>query len=243
VSIRISRAAYLAVFVFATSAAAQPDWTGLWKIAHDPDHRSTPIAGTMLKAADLPVLTAAYQAIFEANRKSLLSGSLETNKTAKCQPPGMPLAMSIPYGGEILMTPGRVTIITEWAGDTRRIFTDGRAHPANLELTYEGHSIGHWEGRELVVDTIAISPKASLNTDGTQQSDKMHITERFREYKPGYLEISYHVEDSEAFQSPYEFKLVWMRNPEKSDYVHEYYCDNNDRDAARIENPGSSGQK
>lgn len=213
-------------------ASAHPDWTGVWVPGVDAQHPSTPIAGTMLKPSQLPQLTPEYQAIFEANRKSLLTGSLATDKTLHCEPPGVPLNMSIPYGGEILMTPGRVTIITEWAGDTRRIFTDGRAHPTDLDPTYQGHSIGHWDGNDLLVDTVAISPKASLNTDGTQQSDAMHMLERFHEFKPGWLEIAYHIEDPKAFVKPYEFKLVWKRSPLKGDYVHEYVCENN-RDQAR----------
>jgi hypothetical protein len=220
----------------ASPAAALPDWTGLWTSVRDPDNPATTLVAFDPKPADLPVLTPKYKAIEAANRARLAEGVTTGDKTAHCEPPGMPLMMSIAYGGEILMTPGRVTIISEWAGDTRRIFTDGRPHPDDFEPSYEGHSIGHWEGDDLIVDTVGISPKASLNQIGTQQSDKMHIVERFHEYKPGFLEIAYRIEDPEAFQKPYTFKLTWTRNTDPLDYVREYHCDNN-RDAARESPP------
>ena len=229
------------LLLIGTPALAHPDWTGLWLSADDPAHpdpihHSAPLPSAGITDADLPLLTPKYDAIYRANRKALFAGDLSSDKTLTCRPVGVPLNMGVPYGGEILMTPGRVTIITEWANDVRRIFTDGRGHPDDLDPGLEGHSIGHWEGNDLIVDTVAISPQASLNAVGTQQSDKMHIVERFHEFEPGKLEISYHITDPEAFLKPYDFKLYWKRNPDKADYVHEYECDNN-RDAALAKTP------
>jgi len=226
-------AAALLAALAPASALALPDWTGVYVPDHDPSRPAVFLSSPALTDAQMPVLKPEYKAIYEANRASLMAGSLDHDKTATCGYPGLPLSMSIAYGGEILMTPGRVTIITEWAGDVRRIFTDGRGHPDDLYPSMEGHSIGHWEGDDLVVDTIGISTKASLNTLGMQQSDEMHVTERFHEYQPGRLEIAFHIEDPKAFVKPYEFKVTWKRSPVKDDYIHEYQCDNN-VDAARI---------
>jgi hypothetical protein len=228
-----SVAAVILACLASTPALATPDWTGVYVPARDPTHPGVSLDSPNLKDAQLPVLTPEYQTIYTANRASLMSGSLAKDKTASCGHPGLPLNMSIAYGGEILMTPGQVTIITEWSGDVRQIFTDGRGHPDDFLPSFQGHSIGHWEGNDLVVDTVGISPKASLNTLGMQQSDQMHVTERFHEYKPGFLEISYHIEDPKAFAKPYEFLITWRRSPYKGDYIHEYECENN-VDAARI---------
>ena len=58
---------------------------------------------------------------------------------------------------EILFTPGRITMLGEGDGNRmRRIYTDGRRHPEDPDLTIHGHSIGHWEGDTLVVDTVGI---------------------------------------------------------------------------------------
>ena len=60
---------------------------------------------------------------------------------------------------EFLFTPGRVTLTNE-RGLIRRIYTDGRAMPADLDPTNTGTSIGHWEGQTLVVETTGIDPRA-----------------------------------------------------------------------------------
>ena len=225
--------AAVALLGVSAPAFAIPEWSGVYHPARDKDNPGISLSSPGLKDKDMPVLTPEYQKIADANRASLMSGSLTHDKTASCGHPGLPLNMSIAYGGEILMSPGRVTIITEWAGDVRRIFTDGRGHPDDFLPSTQGHSIGHWEGNDLVVDTVGISPQASLNTLGTQQSEDMHVMERFHEYKPGYLEISYRIEDPKAFAKPYEFKITWKRSAVKDDYIREYLCDNN-RDAERI---------
>ena len=86
--------------------------------------------------------------------------------------------MTLPLGYEFLFTPGRVTLLTEEGPMIRRIFTDGRTHSADPEPTYAGESIGHWEGQILVVDTIAINPKAEF-PNRLKTSGKTRVIERF----------------------------------------------------------------
>ena len=70
-----------------------------------------------------------------------------------CFPTGMPSYMLITHNAfEILLTPGRVTLLGEGDGNRlRRIYTDGRPHPQDPDPSFHGHSIGHWEGQTLVV--------------------------------------------------------------------------------------------
>jgi hypothetical protein len=211
----------------AAPALALPDWNGMWMPVRPPRAPGAPRPSADPASDKLPSLTPPYQAIYDKAQALFAKGDLSMDKTVNCEPAGMPLMMSFDNGGEVLMTPGRVTVISEFAGDVRRIFTDGRQHPADLDLSYEGHSIGHWEGDDLVVDTVAISPKASLNLVGSQQSDKMHITERFHSPEPGRLNIRFHIEDPEAFTKPWDYTVMWQRDKDPLDYVHEYYCDNN----------------
>jgi len=60
---------------------------------------------------------------------------------------------------EFLFTPGRVTLTNE-SGLIRRIYTDGRPLPKDVDATSTGMSVGHWEGQTLVVETAGINPKA-----------------------------------------------------------------------------------
>jgi hypothetical protein len=101
-----------------------------------------------------------------------------------CFPTGMPSYMLITHNAfELLVTPGRVTMLGEGDGNRlRRIYTDGRPHPADPDPSFHGHSIGHWEGNSLVVDTIALLPQAFLAVNeavGVPNNGDMHIVEHF----------------------------------------------------------------
>ncbi|HEV7358640.1 MAG TPA: hypothetical protein VGN99_11665 [Steroidobacteraceae bacterium] len=101
-----------------------------------------------------------------------------------CFPTGMPSYMLITHNAfELLVTPGRVTMLGEGDGNRlRRIYTDGRPHPADPDPSFHGHSIGHWEGNSLVVDTMALLPQAYLAVNeavGVPNNGDMHIVEHF----------------------------------------------------------------
>jgi hypothetical protein len=101
-----------------------------------------------------------------------------------CFPTGMPSYMLITHNAfELLLTPGRVTLLGEGDGNRmRRIYTDGRPHPDDPDPSFHGHSIGRWEGQTLVVDTIALLPQAYLAVNeavGVPNNGDMHIVERF----------------------------------------------------------------
>ncbi|MGA7327663.1 MAG: hypothetical protein WBX25_25015, partial [Rhodomicrobium sp.] len=100
-----------------------------------------------------------------------------------CLPEAMPAWMLISHNAlEFLFTPGRVTILGESDGNRlRRIYTDGRGHPDDGELTFHGHSIGHWEGDTLVVETVNIKPEtmfAVSEAAGVPNNGDMRIVER-----------------------------------------------------------------
>ena len=83
---------------------------------------------------------------------------------------------------EILFTPGRVTMLGESDGNRlRRIYTDGRPHPGDPDPSFHGHSIGHWEGETLVVDTIGVLPQTYIAISeavGVPNNGGLHVVER-----------------------------------------------------------------
>ncbi len=58
----------------------------------------------------------------------------------------------------------------------RSIWTDGRKHPDDWDPTFYGHSIGHWEGSTLVVDTVGIKTVTELR-NGMPHSEQLHVIE------------------------------------------------------------------
>jgi hypothetical protein len=92
----------------------------------------------------LAPLTAEYQAVFEANLQDQAAGGQGTTSTYKCLSPGMPRVTNAYGETEFLITPDTTYILMDHILDDRRIFTDGRDWPAELEPTLLGYSIGKW---------------------------------------------------------------------------------------------------
>jgi hypothetical protein len=89
-------------------------------------------------------LTPEYQVLFEENLKDQASGGQGWDRDYVCQSPGMPRVTN-GYGQvEIVVTPDTTHILVQHIHDNRRIFTDGRDWPADLEPTLLGYSIGKW---------------------------------------------------------------------------------------------------
>ena len=116
-----------------------------------------------------------------------------------------------------------------------RIFTDGRTPVDDPDPTYNGYSIGHWEGDTLVVRTTAVKPDLGLFRFGATHSDKLVINERIH-LKPGdpnILQIDYTFEDPEALAQPWHQSAAFERHRDLDQI--EFVCAENDR------NPVSAG--
>lgn len=135
----------------------------------------------------------------------------------------MPNVMRFAFGVEFLFTPGRVTMLLEQGPTIRRIFTDGRGHSSDPDLTYAGESIGHWEGDTLVVDTTGITGKAAL-TSGVRSSGHAHIIERIHLLDRTHLRIDTVVEDPLMLQTPWRYSRTYERSDGS---WFERYCENN----------------
>jgi hypothetical protein len=89
-------------------------------------------------------LTAEYRAIFEANLKDMAQGGQGVDPTFTCIPPGMPRIMNVYDPMEIVVTPRVTYVLIQHINDQRRIYTDGRPWPKDVDPTYAGYSIGTW---------------------------------------------------------------------------------------------------
>ena len=89
-------------------------------------------------------LTPEYQAIYEANLKDQEAGGHGDTPTVTCLPPGMPRQMNVYEPMQIVITPQMVHILIEHVHDSRRIYTDGRDWPKEMEPMFSGYSIGKW---------------------------------------------------------------------------------------------------
>jgi hypothetical protein len=140
----------------------------------------------------------------------------------------MPGIMTQPYPVEFLLTPGMVTIVIEAYTQVRHIYTDGRKHPDDPDLTFNGHSIGRWESDTLVVDSVGFTSDTPLAGNmGSRHSAKMHVVERMRLKDPNSLEISTTVDDPEALAKPFTRVANFARHRDWT--IAEYVCQQNNR--------------
>jgi hypothetical protein len=155
-----------------------------------------------------------------------------------CPPPsGLPGAMTTPYAMEIVEGLGETVALLETSPLPRRIFTDGRNHPAfdDLNPSYMGNSIGHWEGDTLVVDTIGFNdnrkgkkwqPEPGQREAPFPRSEQMHMTESMRLTDQNTFEDDMVIEDPETLTKPWLINLAWSRS--SADPL-EYVCEENNR--------------
>ena len=196
--------------------ASLPDWSGVWTPNMSDQERrmeTDPIPWTKAAAAQVAKLDAAERA---GDPKGLF---------VNCLPEAMPSWMLITHNAmEFLFTPGRVTILGESDGNRlRRIYTDGRSHPADPDPTFHGHSIGHWEKDTLVVDTVAILPEtyiAPSEAVGIPNGGDLHVIERIHLDKPDVLRDDLEIMAPHVFTKPWKTsRFLFRQRAQKYDIV------------------------
>lgn len=195
---------------------ALPDWRGIWLPAGRPE------------LEEEPPLKGEYLERYEAALSGADGGEI-VERPSNCLPPGMPSVMYQPYNIQFLFTPGKVTIIQEAYMQVRNIFTDGRPLPEDPDPWFNGHSIGHWEGNTLVVETIGVKDTTRLAVRGATHSDQLKITERMRldPEDPDRLLITTIFEDPLALSEPWETEYTYTRRRDWEQI--EFICAENDR--------------
>jgi hypothetical protein len=121
-----------------------PNFKGQWRPVGGP-MRFDPTKGWGQEQQ--PPLTPEYQKIFQANLEDQAAGGQGTTPTFTCISPGMPRVVNAYGQMEVVVTPETTHILIQHIHDNRRIFTDGRQFPAEIEPTLLGYSIGRWVDR------------------------------------------------------------------------------------------------
>jgi hypothetical protein len=200
--------------------ARLPDWNGVWipNISDQDEQQITnPTPWTPKAAAQIARMTSEERA------------GRPTPLFVNCLPEGMPSWMLITHNAlEFLFTPGRVTILGESDGNRlRRIYTDGRPHPEDPDPTFHGHSIGHWEGDALLVDTIGVLPQAFIATSearGVPNNGDMHIIERIHLAGADILHDDLEITAPHALTRTWKTTRIFLRQRARKYDIVEGVC-------------------
>ncbi|MCC6202281.1 MAG: hypothetical protein IT494_04680 [Gammaproteobacteria bacterium] len=164
----------------ALTGAAEPDFSGVWLMIQ----HSRPGGAFFIPVE--PPLTEHGKALTSAFAAKYDVVTLEAN--AHCVEPGMPTLMwGIGSSAmEIVQQPKRITVLSELANQSRRIYLDGRAMPDDFPDQRVGYSVGHWEGETLVVETQRIT---EWHAPRWPHSDQFSVVERWSLQDPAKIDL------------------------------------------------------
>ena len=178
---------------------------------------------------------APYKAEYLAKVKEIAASMYGDHTTAldpehDCKPLGVP-RVGVGHMQVVQNTQTLAMLFEDAPGPVYRIiYLDGRPHPKDLDTSYFGHSIGHWEGDVLVVDTVGLNDDTWLGGGklSTIHSDQEHVIERFAR-KGDTLTYQATVEDPVMFTRPWVITPQYTKVAPADDYIQPETCLNNDK--------------
>ena len=141
----------------------------------------------------------------------------------RCLPSGLPVDGASEFIAKFVQTPKLVILLSEGTPGFRQVFLDGRAHPDRPNPSWMGHSIGHWDGDTLVVDTVGFNDRGLVGP--YPRTEKLHMVERYRRSDYGHLQVRVTFEDPGVFTAPWTWNETWDLAPQEE--LLEYVCENN----------------
>ena len=198
--------------------AALPDWTGVWMgtgtLFEQRNGPATPNGNP--DARDFPPYKPEWEAAYTKFLNDVVKPGKFSDPLSIGYPGGMIRMMSPARGLQFVLRPEQVWIVYE-RPDVRYIYTDGRPFPPKDELwpTFEGYSIGHWEGDTLVVETRSIRGGVPIDRTGACLSDAAHVVERIRRIDDRTLQTEITIEDPIAFTAPWKVTRRYTKRREQ----------------------------
>jgi hypothetical protein len=207
-----------------------PDVATAWQVAHpdgddyiapakgpkpvtyDPTHPFVPTDpnGTnqpTYRVADLnnPILKPWAVAQMRKANEEVLAGKVPYVPRERCWPAGVPaFVLEPPFNITVFVeTPKEILFIHQQDQQFRHIYMNV-PHSKNPKPSWTGESVGHYEGDELVVDTIGLNEKTFVDNYRTPHTAQMHVVERFKLLDGGKV-----LQDTITVEDPGAFTMAW----------------------------------
>ena len=218
-----------------------PPTSGIGPVTYDHAHsilaRSPNNAGVAVEAplriADLsnPNLKPWVVDALKKGNDDLLAGKLRWTSRANCMPAGVPQFLLYAGGAEsiyMIQTPKEILMIHQANNETRHIYVDV-PHSAHPVPSWYGESVGHFDGDELVVDTVGFNDRTFVDDRySVPHTTQLHVIERFKLLDEGRtLQVSFTVEDPGAFNAPWSAKVRFQHARAPATLFEEPCAENN----------------
>jgi hypothetical protein len=171
---------------------------------------------------EVPMLPWA-QALFDKRQSSTEVNDPE----AFCLSPGLPRFASNLFPFQIVQTPERIVFLYEKLGQFRVVYMDGRKHTPidKLNTSFQGESVGHWDGDTLVIDVIGNNDHSWLDAAGHPKTEQLHLIERWHRANQLIMHYEVTIDDPGAYARPWtnSWNMLFYPGMEPLDYV----CENN----------------
>lgn len=204
------------------------DIEGIWKLVFQPPAIESAIgtsgAAQLIDGSPLPLLPEGEK-IYRHRIEMEQKGTPVVPPSGTCRP-GLPHGVFPLYLGpfEILQTEDRLVILPEYTDTAWTIYMNAQ-HPKNLQPTYEGHSVGHWEGPTLVVDSYGFNTLTWLDPIGAPHSDKLRIITRINKIELNggtALRVMMTADDPVTYSKPWTQAFIIEYRPDSKFY--EVHC-------------------
>jgi len=217
----------------------KPDLSGIWQVPGEPrapngifglgESLNSKYFRDVLadfKPDERPLTPAGAELIRQHSRPDAF------NPTLNCLPDGVPHGDLLPEPFKIVHSRNQIVMLYEVETTFRQIYMDGRQLPVDPSPTWQGYSVGRWDGDTLVITTSGFNDRGWLDARGTGHSEDLRVEERFHRRDYGHLNLTITLTDPKTFTRPITFSVVEQLLPDTD--VLEHYCVENERDDGRI---------
>ncbi len=147
---------------------------------------------------------------------------LDRDPELKCQLPGVPRAMYMPYPYQIVQSTDKIHIFFAFSNAARVIHLDDVAQPPIPQSM--GHSVGRWEGDTLVVEVGDFNAQTWFDRAGNFHSDALRLVEHFTLIDEHAIQYEVTIEDPNVFTRPWTVSMPLYRRLEPNMQVLHYRC-------------------
>ena len=124
----------------------------------------------------------------------------------RCMPDSPPRTWTLPHLTKIIHTPKLLVTLYEVNAQYRQIFLDGRPFPDDPTPSWEGYSVGHWDGDTLVIETRGFRDDMWIDSNGSPMSAAAKMTERLHRLNLGTMDLEITIDDPKVYTKPFTVK-------------------------------------
>ena len=160
-----------------------------------------------------PLLQPWAQAHMRQIREAIVAGGVPFDPAARCWPAGVPAVVTFANSPwQFLQFPNKVILLYQRGQVARQIYLN-EEHSAEPAPMWYGESVGHYEyGSTLVIDTIGLTDKTTVDVFNTPHTESLHVGERYHLYQGGQrIELIFTVDDPETFTTPWSASKTFQR--------------------------------